>query len=712
MPLQAEESASGLDRSGRHLWILGRLRADVSVDRAQAGVSAGRSADHAMIVLRYSGMTPEMDAGLSRISGLLRVAAAAVLLIACANVASFLMARATARSHETSIRLALGAGRGHLVRHVLSESVLVAAVGGAAGVLLAFWTAQIVPALFFDQDAEHLVFSPDRRGIVIVTAACVGLSIVCGLLPLVQIRHDHPAAVLQRESAGPSKALSRLRAGLVASQMTWCCVLVIFTGLLLQGFRAALRTSVADRLGKTLLVTVEARTTSSSVHERSALGLQYLHDVESAARSVSDASVSLWTATPPASLPSWQFVRIESPQSDTRDVGIDVALFTPGSMGLIMLPPVAGRMFSGEDTTSACTVVVVNEEAADQLFGSDTVGRSIEAPTGDRLHIVGVVAAREPEDGHVPTRPTMYYYGDQTGPLKDRLGPARFHIPRRTILPTVGHDTHVVPPRCVAAMGQIPIAGTVVGDEPAPGCRVGMINQEAAERYFGGNAVGATVIDATGRRTEIIGVVRSAPLRSTQRRVEPAIYFPIAQDVRPRMTLVLGVPDASREVIGALRRRIAAVPGGAGSVVVTTLDARLARTALVTERIAMALVGVFTTTALVLGVLGLYGAMTDAARRRRRDMALCLALGAQGWRLTRQLVAEGLRLAAAGVAVGIPVAVLLSRWLARLAPTDGALTPWVWIAAPLVLMTAVAIASVLPVRRALKVDPLTIMRNI
>jgi hypothetical protein len=493
--------------------------------------------------------------------------------------------------------------------------------------------------------------------------------------------------------------------------MTWCCVLVILTGLLLQGFRTAPRTSVADRLGKTLLVTVEAGTNSSSVHERSALGLQYLHDVESAARSVSDASASLWTATPPASLPSWQFVRIESPQSGTREVGIDVAVFAPASMRLITLPPIAGRMFSGEDTTSACTVVVVNEQAAEQLFGLDSVGRSIEAPTGDRLQIVGVVATREPEHGHAPTRPTLYYYGDQTGPMKDRLGPARFHIPPRTKLPTVGLDTNVVSPGYFAAMGLIPVAGTVFGDEPAPGCRVGVINQEAAERYFGGNAVGATVIDATGRRTEIIGVVRSAPLRSTQRRVEPAIYFPIAQDVRPRMTLVLGVPDASREVIGALRRRIAAVPGGAGSIVVTTLDTQLARTALVTERIAMVLVGVFTTTALVLGVLGLYSAMTDAARRRRRDMALCLALGAQGWRLTRQLVAEGLRLAAAGVAVGMPAAVVLSRWLARLAPTDGALTPWVWIAAPLVLMTAVAIASVLPVRRALMVDPLTIMRD-
>jgi len=127
----------------------------------------------------------------------------------------------------------------------------------------------------------------------------------------------------------------------------------------------------------------------------------------------------------------------------------------------------------------------------------------------------------------------------------DRLGPARFHVPSPTKLPTVGLDANVVSPGYFAAMGLVPVAGTVFGEDFSHGCRVGVINQEAAERYFGGNAVGAAVIDATGRRTEIIGVVRSAPLRSAQRRVEPAIYYPVAQDVRPRMTLVLGVPDAS-----------------------------------------------------------------------------------------------------------------------------------------------------------------------
>jgi putative ABC transport system permease protein len=711
MPLREEDPRPERDRSGRHLWLLGRLRMDVSVDRAQAGLSTARSRDEGVVVLGYTGTTPEMASGLSRIGGLLRAAAAAVFLIACANVASFLMARATARSHETSVRLALGASRGQLVRHVLSDSVLISLTGGAAGLLLAVWTERIVPALFFEQDAEHLVFSPDLSGIVIVSAACAGITIACGLFPLAQIRHDHPAAVLQRESAGPSKAIGRLRAGLVVAQMTCCCLLVIFTGLLLHGFRTALRTGVADRLGQAILVTVQARAGSSSPHERLELGLRYFHDVESAARSVTDVSASAWVGTPPASLPSWQFVRIEPPEVPVRDVGIDVAAFTPRSMTLIKVPPVAGRLFSGADTAEACAVVVVNEEAADELYGADTVGRSIEAPTGERAQIVGVVATRKAVKRPAANRPTIYYYAEQAGPLLDRLGPARFHIPKRSKLSIVGLDADVVSPGYFGVMGLVTISGAVFGDETR-GCRVGVINQEAAERYFGGNAVGAAVIDATGRRTDIIGVVRSVPFRSTTRRVEPAIYFPMSQDFRPRMTLMLGVRDASREVLTALRRRIAAVPGGGSDpVVVTTLDAQLARTALAPERMATVLVGVFAATALALGALGLYGSMTDAALRRGRETALRLALGAQGWRLIRQLVAEGMRLAAAGSIAGMLGSVLLTRWLAKITPTDGSLTPWVWVAAPLVLIAAVLLASVLPVRRALMVDPLTIMRE-
>ena len=114
---------------------------------------------------------------------------------------------------------------------------------------------------------------------------------------------------------------------------------------------------------------------------------------------------------------------------------------------------------------------------------------------------------------------------------------------------------------------------------------------------------------------------------------------------------------------------------------------------------------------LTLGILGLYGAMSDAARRRRREIAVRLALGAQSWRVIRQVLAEGIKLASVGAVAGLAGSLLVARWLSRVTPIAGGAPLWAWLAAPLVLMLSVAIASVLPARRAASVDPLTIMRD-
>ncbi len=244
VPLR-EESLQGADRSSRTFWVLGRLRPGVSADQAQSVVNETRSGDDVIAVQPYTGMTPEAASGMSRLRTLLPAAAGAVFFIACANVATFLLSRASARSHETSVRVAIGASRGQLARQLLSDSVLISAAGAAFGMLLAYWVARIVPALFFDQDAEQLVFAPDLAGIVLASAACAAITVACGLVPLFEIRHDRPATVLRRESAGPSKAMRRVRAGLVVAQMACCCLLVISTGLLFEGFRTALQTSAA-----------------------------------------------------------------------------------------------------------------------------------------------------------------------------------------------------------------------------------------------------------------------------------------------------------------------------------------------------------------------------------------------------------------------------------------------------------------------------------
>jgi hypothetical protein len=256
------------------------------------------------------------------------------------------------------------------------------------------------------------------------------------------------------------------------------------------------------------------------------------------------------------------------------------------------------------------------------------------------------------------------------------------------------------------------VAGEIFPDEPEPrGCRTGVVNEEAAELYFGGHAIGGAVIDGNGARTTIVGIVHSAPLRVTQRAAEPAIYFPMAQDYLPRMTLILGASAADAASLAAVRRALDGVDGGGAPAVATTLEAQLGRTALASERIATILVGASTATALALGVLGIYGALADFTRHRRREIALRMALGAQRWRVMLQVVREGLRLAALGALAGGLASLPAARWLARIAPSAGPLTVWVWLAVPLVLILAVTIASVLPVGRALAVNPLSVMKD-
>ena len=709
MPLR-ETSLPDAERSGRSFWVIARLRAGTAIDRAEALINAGRRDAANLRVFQYTGMTPEMAGGLSRIGSLLRSAAAAVFLVACANVACLLLSRASARSQETAVRVALGARRGQLARQLLSDSVLIAVAGGASGMVLAMWTTNLVPLLFFDKDAAQLVFAPDLRGIVAAAAACITITVACGLAPFFEIRDDRPATVLQRENAGPSKPMRRLRTGLVVAQMTLCCMLVIATGLLLEIFRSAQKTDVGNRLGEPILASIMARPASSRT-ETTASGLRFFRAVDDTVQSVPGVTPLAWVSTLPGSLPAWQQFRVEPSELPVRDETMDVIAFTPASLAQVTVPPLAGRMFGSQDLPQACRVAIVNEAAARDVFGGDAVGRSIDDPAGQKVEVVGVVATRRAEGTTDPIRPTIFYYADQTSIPVAAPGPARFRVPTPLDSSTVALDSNVVSAGYFDAMGWTMERGSVFSDNLPRGCRVGVVNREAAELYFGGNALGAAVIDLAGRRTEIIGVVRAEPIRNLQRRIEPSIYFPMAQDFLLGMTGILNAHDSSDTVVANLRRKLEAVPDrGPAPVVVRTLESHLSDTALTPLRIATVLVGASAVTALALGVLGLYGAITDSARWRRREIAVRIALGAQGWRVIRQVASEGARLACAGTIAGMLGSMLVPRALARIAPHVEPLAVWVWLAGPLVLIAAVVVASVLPAFRALAIDPITITR--
>jgi ABC-type antimicrobial peptide transport system permease subunit len=240
------------ERVSRNFWVLARLRPNYSIRQAQDFIRLSHR-DSSPIVLRpYTGVAPEMEELMLRIATLFGFAAGAVFFVACANVAFFLLGRAFARSYETSLRVALGANRRQLASELFCDSFVISLAGGTVGLLLAFWISHIVPALLSDQDAEQLLFSSAFAKIAMASGACAAGMIVCGLIPLFVERHNRPAAVLNRESAGPSKASVRIRVCLVLLQAAVCSVLVISTAYLASCLHAALETGSA-RLGNPIL---------------------------------------------------------------------------------------------------------------------------------------------------------------------------------------------------------------------------------------------------------------------------------------------------------------------------------------------------------------------------------------------------------------------------------------------------------------------------
>jgi len=702
IPLQ-EEALQRLDDSSRNLWVLARLGRDISPSQAQAVVQVSHGYGD-LCVLPYAGITPEMLAALSRVGTLLEFAAGAVFFIACINVGLFLLGRAFTRFHETALRVALGASRGQLARELLSDSAIISVAGGILGILLAVWTSDLIPALLYAQDAQRLIFAPDLLSIAEASFVCVGITILCGLLPALIIPHERPMIVLQRDSGGASPAIRRLRLGLVAVQMASCCVLVISTAFLLDGLRTALVTSAGQRLGHTVLASVQADPGAA---------IEYFRQVEESAKLMPGVSGIEWAGTLPGSQPMRQSFRIEPALLPLREVTLDTDWITANSLKLLTLPPKTGHMFGVAELT--CRAAIVNDEAAEKLFAGQTAGRTLQDP-GNPLpvELIGVVAVQESEQAAKKNRPTIYYDHTSHRETPPRLVTGvRFRAAIVSKLASAELETNVVSPGYFAAVGINLIAGQAfAGLTRSRECRIGIVNQEAANLYFGGKAVGAAVIDEQGRRTGIIGVVHSESLGTFQRHVEPALYFPMSQDALTRMSMIVHVRKVNGPLLADLRRRLEAVPGhGPGPVLVRTLETYLNQTSLAPLHIATVILGVSATIALLLCVLGLFGALNDAARQRRRELAIRIALGAQRWRVIGQVLGGGVRLACAGTLAGLLVSVALSQWMSGITRASGSPALWVWLAAPIALAGVIAMASVLPARRALMVNPLLIMRE-
>ena len=645
------------------------------------------------------GLDPHL-LNISRIALIFRLAGYSVFFVACGNVASSLLGRVFSRSYDTVIRIALGATRAALIQELLSDSIIIATVGGMLGVLLAHWTASIVPALLFAEDAEHLISRPNPSSIVSVSTACIGITIICGLIPVIAGPRVRAEGVLRCRNVESSKTLTRIREVLTIGQMASCCVLVIITALLFEGFHEARQTGAGQRLGDRVLITVQKEPSQDN-------GKLYFQQVQQAAESVAGVFGMAWAGHLPGSQPVWQSFRKDPPGLPLRNIDLTKKSFTPTLLEQFRLPPIQGSLFGFED--NSCRNAIVNEKAANELFGNRTAGRTLQDSAGMEIGIIGVVA--EKKDGD--SGPTIYYNAaDRTGATSKSITSVQYRAAVRSELPSAELDANVVSDNYFTALA-IPVTAGKDFDHRLRGdCRVALVNREAADLYFGSKAVGAAVIDDRGLRTKIIGIVKPELFTSFQRHSAPAIYFPLWHDSLSRMTLITPVQVRTDSVLRRLRDKIEAVPGrGPAPVVVETFDAYLAKTELAPVRIASVIIAASATIALMLSILGLLGTLSDAARERRRELTIRVALGDRGWQIAWRVLSRGVRLALAGSMLGTVVSLLCLRLLGPVIAFGRTPAVWVWLVSPLALTGAVLIAGMLPARRASIVNISTIMRD-
>ena len=410
-------------RGSRNLFVKARLRPGVTVEQANASLQAFSAAlaetypetnrDRVMSALPAGDVAlhPLVDRALKPVAALLLGVVGLVLLIACANLASFLLARAEDRRREIAVRLALGAGRWPLVRQLLLETTILALLGGAAGLVLADWTLGLLmsfrPPLPVPVDFD---VSLDRTVLLFTAGISLAAGIVFGLAPALQATRPDVAPTLKNEGTGTGhRARFRLRDALVVAQVAFSFVLLIGAGLFVRSLQKAQRIDPGFDTGPAALVwpmpemsgyaTGEEVRTLFGVLEERLLAHPAIDRVATADRLPLGAGVQTAGYVLPG-VPS------EHPDGDHD---IDNATVSAAYFETMGVPVLQGRAFEEADVDGEA-VVVVSEAFVHRFYpGEDVVGRAIRGGGGEALTIVGV--ARDTKVRTLGEAPRPYVYG-------------------------------------------------------------------------------------------------------------------------------------------------------------------------------------------------------------------------------------------------------------------------------------------------------------
>ncbi|HEX5436455.1 MAG TPA: ADOP family duplicated permease [Gemmatimonadaceae bacterium] len=400
-------------RASRWFFLVGRLAPGQTIEHAQRDLAATTrwlaatypaDKDRTVQVLSGAGMDANERATASRLPRLLGVAVALLLLIACGNVASLSLVRAAARRRELAMRLALGASRAALVRHVAVEGVVLATGAGVLGILLARWLVSSSALVHSVVSIPGMDVGMDVRVLAVALGTTVLTAILVSLVPAVQILRVPPGAVL-KEGGG---AVRRRSAGgqrtLVAAQVGASLVLLSAAAVIFSAFHRVL--TAHDEIDPQGLTDVSLRVVSS-IHDTTRQVAFYRAVLARATAEPSIAGATLTNTVPPLEWGSRAtvFRRGEEPPPGTlaehgRDLGlrVDALEISPRFFDVMRIPVVRGRAFTASDNEQSAPVVIVSRRVADALWpGQDPIGRFLSVPSAKGpprppLRVVGVAA--------------------------------------------------------------------------------------------------------------------------------------------------------------------------------------------------------------------------------------------------------------------------------------------------------------------------------
>ena len=570
--------------------------------RAQAGPDAGeewkRAIEHASIRLApgergISGYRTYYGDALR----LLMYVTTFVLMIACANIANLSLSRATERFPEVSMRLALGASRWRLARQLLTESVLLAVIGGAAGLLLAMWGVDALKKLVSASAPVDVGLSIPV--LAFTTAVSIVAGILFGLAPALRAgRSDLTTAMRSRVEGGSGRLRAGLGTALVVSQVALSLVLLVGSVLLVRSLRNLAQADVGFVREGVLVVDIDTRIGGLGSAELSDYYRRLLERVQAipGVRAATVASVSPMNGSNQSS----DITIAGTTAPEREDMAVNVLRIGPRYVETLGVPLLEGREFEPRDGPSGPSVGLVNQAFVRSFFQ----GRS---PLGKRFGIGG-----DPKDATIE--------------IVGVLGDAKYQ------------DAREAPVRSVF---------------------VPLLREQGQSGYQSDLEIRTSVDPAS-----LVAVVRQAVTEVDAR-------VPIA-----------GVKTLAQQVAESMRR----------------------------EQLLARLVGAFGALALVLACVGLYGIVSQAVARRTNEVGIRMALGASSRDILTMVLREAGTLVLAGIALGIPGAMLASRLLTSqlfgVEPTDPAT-----LAGSCALLAAVTIAaSYFPARRAAGLQPMTSLR--